>query len=244
MYQDDRSSTGRRIGRALLFAIGFCIVMPFVILFGLWLGKIGVVALVTALSCLWLWAGSRRQAGQLRSGSTRTGGYDEVSGPAAAADDRTLRDPLTNEPCLWFAVEIAQRRVVSRDLVWVPIRKASSSRAFVIRDAKGVCRVNPAGAVFELPVAQRVPEGSDLEHRMWRIKAGDFVSVVGQFASRAGDSDRCVQKPAGGGAFLISNKTSRRLTHEKTINSLYYLGGFFLSCLVLLASIAYRLSHA
>ncbi len=253
MYNDNRSSTATRIGASLLLAVASCILLPLLMVAGLYLGKVGFTALVLGIGFLLAATAKRLRAVAMRAVpslhiSTASPGYVEVSGHAAPADEKSLRDPLTNEPCLWFGVETAKREYVRqryglRHRVWLPIKKGSSSRPFVLRDTTGTCVVMPEGAEFNLPLAHSVRQGEDLEYRAWRIRPGDFVSVVGQLVSDPSSSKRYMRKPKDGHAFVISNQVHRRVAHTKTMESLYFLGAFFVLALILLAAVVYRMMH-
>src|SRR5690349_11924500 len=117
MYKDDRSSLASRLGGCLVITLAICVLLPVILLVYEAVGPVGSLAATTAIGCLAAAIGSYRRSRTWRSApsllvSTSRAGYVQVAGHAAPADNRTLRDPLTHEPCVWFGVETAKLETV------------------------------------------------------------------------------------------------------------------------------------
>lgn len=157
-----------------------------------------LVLVVVGLISVFAWIGAYRRwrlvsdmpTSKIRSAAQ---GYAELSGIAEPVGAEPLRDPVTHEPCVWFRVETYQaqthRHKGVRRTQWILIKSAESSRPFVLRDDTGTCRVMPRAAEFALDPPLRVRDGSDLEHRVSRIRAGDPLHALGHFQT--------IHEPAG-----------------------------------------------
>ena len=75
-------------------------------------------------------------------------GYVEFSGKVEAVDQRTLTAPLTKSPCCWYHVRVEkyEKRGSNKSAEWSTLRDESSEAPFLVRDATGVCAVDPHGA--------------------------------------------------------------------------------------------------
>jgi len=75
-------------------------------------------------------------------------GYVEFSGKVEAVDQRTLTAPLTKSPCCWYHVRVEkyEKRGSNKSAEWSTLRDESSYAPFLVRDATGVCAVDPHGA--------------------------------------------------------------------------------------------------
>lgn len=104
-------------------------------------------------------------------------GFVEITGTAHRHSDNDVRDPIRNETCLWFHL-ITQRR---RDQRWETTRRSSSGDALVIDDGTSACLVTPAEADIDDDDEPDflVKEGSDLRHKVWRIREGDALYALG-----------------------------------------------------------------
>jgi hypothetical protein len=105
-------------------------------------------------------------------------GYAEVQGSASATPEGSLRDPITNQPCVWFAVE-TERYSVSK-FQWKTVKTARSSRPFVIDDGSARCLISPA----EVDIDERgedaiVKERWNLRHKVSWIREGEPVFAIG-----------------------------------------------------------------
>jgi len=207
-FQDDRSPLLKSIGGIVVGAIGFAVALVLSLAFG---GFWFIGALVAGV-CWYYWRKRARAAsGTATSPVGSAHGYTEIFGKAEASAQGLLRDPVTDEPCVWFAIETERRRESSRGraYTWDEVKRASSSREFLLRDASGVCEVVPAGGQFEIKEPRIVQAGDELRHRVYRICAGDPVYVLGEFQVGA----RRIVKPDGR-VFIISDRPPREIENE------------------------------
>jgi hypothetical protein len=133
--------------------------------------------------------------------------YVRVDGLAEAAPgDAPLRDPINDVPCLWFAVETWRRHTGNRPGLESLVKRAESSRPFLVRDALGVCKIFPTGAQVDVPAADSEYAGSGMTHRIWRIHEGDRITVAGAAATAVSTfvgADRQIVAPPDDKDFLI-----------------------------------------
>lgn len=75
-------------------------------------------------------------------------GYVEFSGKVEAVDQRALSAPLTQSPCCWYHVRVEkyEKRPGNKSANWTTVRNESSEAPFLVRDATGICVVDPHGA--------------------------------------------------------------------------------------------------
>ncbi|MDZ4859954.1 MAG: GIDE domain-containing protein [Candidatus Hydrogenedentes bacterium] len=77
-------------------------------------------------------------------------GYVEFEGKAEAVDGQTVTAPLTLSPCCWYRMRIEKlvrnTSDSARSTNWTTVRDETSAAPFLVRDASGVCVVDPAGA--------------------------------------------------------------------------------------------------
>lgn len=75
-------------------------------------------------------------------------GYVEFSGKVEAVEQRTLTAPLTQSPCCWYHIRVEKydKRAGKKSADWITVRDESSEAPFFVRDATGVCAVDPSGA--------------------------------------------------------------------------------------------------
>src|SRR5688572_18472591 len=64
---------------------------------------------------------------------TAAKGYAEIQGKACAPSAGPLRDPITNEPCVWFSI-VTEKFSFFDKCRWRTVKAARSSRPFVIDD--------------------------------------------------------------------------------------------------------------
>jgi hypothetical protein len=112
------------------------------------LGVLLVMAGIAAFAGLW----ARRRAAIVALTPTTpigmaTDGYREFEGRVEAVGGRTIAAPLTGWPCCWFRARVEKfetRRTGSNTSSgWRVVRDWSSSAPFLVRDATGVCVVDP-----------------------------------------------------------------------------------------------------
>jgi len=153
-------------------------------------GKLGgwiFASVVLVAGFWWRWRRRRELFARMPTSAigNLAGGYVEVTGKVESAGTGELRDPIQNQHCLWFGVE-TQRLEGSRFRAWMPLRRATSSRPFVLRDATGSCLVDLRGAQLALQSAFEVGINDRCKHRIWRIAEGDQITIVGEAENRDG----------------------------------------------------------
>jgi hypothetical protein len=139
-------------------------------------------------------------------------GYREFEGRVEAVGGPILA-PLTDAPCCWFRarVEETQPRRRRRNQVWILVREWTSNAPFLVRDASGVCVVEPRDAevtatdrsvwygATDVPSDRRpprvkpdeavpghvLPGRPDTKYRYFeeRIYAGDPLLVLGEYST-------------------------------------------------------------
>ena len=147
-------------------------------------------------------------------------GYVEFSGKVEAVDQRTLTAPLTQSPCCWYHVRVEkyEKRAGNKSAEWSTLRDESSDAPFFVRDATGVCVVEPDGAevtptdkslwygATEVPEDRDPPRVGPMESaKEWleisggpnskyryseeRIYDGDRLFVLGAFSNTPRESE-------------------------------------------------------
>lgn len=179
---DNRGLSPRRIIIGSVVAlVAMLLILPLVAA----TGGIGSILLAVPLVMFVLWFRKRSRTSLLeRMPTTKIeelrGGYVEVAGHAMRADARELRDPIRDEPCVWFGVETLRQEKGSMPM-WLPMKRAASSRLFKLRESTGPsCFVDPRGAQFALRAPIEVTVNDEVKHRIWRILEGDAITVVGR----------------------------------------------------------------
>jgi hypothetical protein len=199
---------GPSVGRTVASVIGVVALMVVALPIVAVSGPIGGAILIVILVPTILWYRRRRRVRLLlRMPTTEiaklSGGYVEIFGMAESADGRELRDPIENRSCVWFGIETLRHEEGSPSM-WLPIKRAASERAFVLRDPAGSsCLVDPRGAQLALDGASEVVVNERVRHRVWRIVAGDVLTVVGE-AKRCGDG-WSVGRPGNRQKYLITH---------------------------------------
>ena len=103
--------------------------------------------------------------------STAAKGYAEVQGRASSPSESSLRDPITHEPCVWFAIETEEFSILDK-FRWKTVKTARSSRPFVIDDGSARCLISPAEVSLDVRGENTiVKERWDLRHKVWWIRA-------------------------------------------------------------------------
>jgi hypothetical protein len=154
-------------------------------------GRVGwliVLPLVAALS-LWAWTAMFRRYRAV--GDTPTSqvasaaqGYVELGGRAGYLPDTRIRAPLSGRECCWYQYRRERRGSKSR---WETEEEGESAAAFRLRDATGVCTVDPGGAEVAAD-RKRVWTEGDRRFTEWWIEDGDPLYALGEFRTlSAGD---------------------------------------------------------
>jgi hypothetical protein len=199
---------GLSAGRTVAAVIGIVALMVVALPIIAVTGPIGGAILVLILVPTILWYRRRRRTRLLARMPTTeiaklSGGYVEICGMAGSADGRELRDPIENRSCVWFGIETLRYEEDSPSM-WLPIKRAASARPFALSDSGGsTCLVDPRGAQLALDGASEVVVNDRVKHRVWRIVAGDVLTVVGE-AKRWRDGWR-VGRPGERQKYLITH---------------------------------------
>lgn len=161
---------------------------------------------------------------------TSIGGYAELFGTAEPSREGPIRDPVTDEQCVWFGIETERRREEKHVERWDVVKRASSSRTFQLRDESGICHVLPAGALFEISEPQLVQAGEELRHKVWRIRIGEPVYVLGNFDS----GTRFIAKPRNGRHFIISDRAPHLVEKELGRKADWYRFAAIIAAIIIL----------
>jgi hypothetical protein len=115
-----------------------------------------MVAFPLAMAGIAVFAGlhARRRAALVKATPTSAigtaeDGYRELEGRVEAVDGRTLTAPLTRAACCWYRAKVEKwvPRTDRPDTArWQTVRDVTSTAPFLVRDATGVCVVEPLGA--------------------------------------------------------------------------------------------------
>ena len=204
---DSRISTP---SSALARGWGFVVVGLLTVFVLIWFGLIAACAVVFAACFVHSkYARARRtrllQTTARHSAAAAAGQTIRVDGTAERLPDAApLRDPILDEACLWFAIETWQESSPNLDAMesWrrnKRVRKqAESSLAFRLRSGSDCYDIDPREAQVELPQVDSVDAGFGLCHRLWRIREGDRLTVVGAL-----EADNRIGVPSNGGEYLI-----------------------------------------
>lgn len=222
------ASLSRSIGEIVVGMIALVVVLILSMRFG---GLAFAFAVVFVAGWIY-W--SRRERAALGVGTTPVtgsiGGYTELFGTAEPSKEGPIRDPVADEQCLWFGIQTERLREAKHGERWEVVKRASSSRAFQLRDESGTCHVLPAGALFELADPQLVQAGDELRHNVWRIRAGDSVYVLGQLDS----ASRCISRPRNGRHFVISDRAPHLVEKELGRKADWYRFAAIIAAIVVL----------
>jgi hypothetical protein len=159
-----------------LFFLGICIIpMP-----SSFRGPALVIGMI--LIGFFGWKASLRRRQLIRATptakiATAAKGYAELNGSARNALTTPLRDPITDEPCVWFDVET--EKFDFGKFRWKTVGHAQSKRPFAIEDDTGLCLVTPAEAHFVRPRGRRIRAGFGLRHTLARIADGQPLYAIG-----------------------------------------------------------------
>jgi hypothetical protein len=172
------------------------------------LGWLIVLPLVAALS-VWAWTAMFRRYRAV--GDTPTShvgaaaqGYVELSGQARYCADGPARAPLSGRECCWYRYRRERRGSKNR---WQTEEERESSAAFRLRDATGVCVVDPEGAEVVADHKQVWTEG-DRRFTEWWIADGDPLYALGEFRTLSAMGD-AADRQRDTGALLADWKRDR-----------------------------------
>ncbi len=140
-----------------------------------------ILPLIAALS-LWAWTAMFRRYRAV--GDTPTSqvasaaqGYVELSGRAQHLPETKTLAPLSGRECCWYQYRRERRGEKNR---WETEDEGESAAAFRLRDATGVCVVDPGGAEVAANRKQVWTEG-DRRFTEWWIADGDPLYALGEF---------------------------------------------------------------
>jgi hypothetical protein len=183
-----------------------------------------IVLFFVAMSALAIVAGvtARKRAALVKATPTSpigltTDGYRELEGTIEAVSGPAVTAPLTGWPCAWYhaTVERLQQRHSDSPSSWVTIHEWTSGAPMLLRDATGICTVDPARAEVtptdksrwygktEQPVDRNPPKvgptesvqpmlevasTGDYRYTEERIYAGDPLLALGEFRTHTFDA--------------------------------------------------------
>ncbi|MCY1273205.1 E3 Ubiquitin ligase [compost metagenome] len=106
-------------------------------------------------------------------------GFTELYGILEEGPEAPLRGPLTGKPCLWwrYRIEEEQRNDKGRSN-WRTLEKGVSEGWFGLRDATGVCLIDPAGADVR-PLTRERWEGRERHPRGMAKAPGLLGQLLG-----------------------------------------------------------------
>lgn len=153
-----------------------------------WQDRAGRLVLFTAIGVLGLWAWQymfRRARAILDTPTSRVmsaaQGYVELEGRAEALSGSVLLSPMSSLPCLWYQYSL-YRRVNDR---WQLVEEGRSDRPFLLRDATGVCEIDPDGAEIHSEHTETRQVG-DRRYTESLLLAGDRLYALGEFFTLSG----------------------------------------------------------
>jgi len=175
----------------VFFLIVFIVPMP-----GSFRGPILVVGMI--LIGFFGWKASLRRRQLIRATptakiATAAKGYAELNGSARNALNTPLRDPITDEPCVWFNVET--EKYDFGKWRWRTVGHARSKRPFAIEDDSGLCLVTPDEAHFVQPKGRRIRARFGLRHTLACIVDGQPLYAIGHLERIDDDATPIVKKP-------------------------------------------------
>lgn len=174
---------------------------------------------VMAVISLYAWASTLRRFRTV--GDTPTSqvasaaqGYVELIGLAEVHPGAPIHAQLTKKACCWFRYEIEEN---DHDNQWRTLDEGESDATFLLRDASGVCTIDPEGAEVMCAHKQSWTEG---EHRYteWRVEHGDPLYAIGEFRTRSfAPSDDQVRGDVGD-LLSVWKNDQRTLLHRFDLN--------------------------
>jgi hypothetical protein len=105
-------------------------------------------------------------------------GYVELRG-LARPHRGTLSARLSETPCLWYRFRVEQRRKGGRGDRWATLDRGESDAPFLVEDASGLCRVEPAGATLHCHRRDRWtgPSRDPRGPSRPSLKLGDWIEI-------------------------------------------------------------------
>ncbi|NMG67216.1 hypothetical protein GPA19_19945 [Azoarcus indigens] len=104
-------------------------------------------------------------------------GYVELRGHGEPLAGTPVLSPLTGLPVIWYRLATYHR---NNDRKWVHAHTDESDASFLLRDASGVCAVDPEGAEM-LVRRQDTVERGDIRQVQWCLLRHDPIYVLGDF---------------------------------------------------------------
>jgi hypothetical protein len=157
-------------------------------------GWLIVLPLIAALS-LWAWTAMFRRYRAV--GDTPTSqvasaaqGYVELSGRAQHLPETRTLAPFSGRECCWYQYRRERRGDRNR---WVVEQEGESAAAFRLRDATGVCVVDPGDAEI-LTTHKRAWTEGDHRFTEWWIADGDPLYALGEFRTLTAAGDAADRK--------------------------------------------------
>ena len=152
---------------------------------GAWLGALAVVC----ANGLAAWAGDTRRQRLIHDIPTSriasaAQGYAELSGHLDRAAQELLPAKLSQTPCVWYRYQIEEK---DADNKWHTEEYGESDQTFVLRDATGLCVIDPEGA--EITTShKRVWTELDRRYTEYLLLPDDGLYALGEFATLGPDT--------------------------------------------------------
>lgn len=128
-------------------------------------------------------------------------GYVELQGRGKPLDGAPLRSPVNGLPVLWYRVVTEEK---GNDGKWKRVGAVESDHSFQLRDASGICAVDPEGAEMLVRRHDVYTQG-ERRQTQWAIITDDALYVLGEFAT-VGSIEHDVNSRAETGALLAAWK--------------------------------------
>lgn len=115
--------------------------------FWMWAGA-GAALSAAAFVFTFRWLARARLIEDLPTSRIRSAaqGYVELEGVGELMKGEPILAPLTGTPCTWYRCRVEERVHTGRRQRWRMVNKYLSDELFLLRDATGICVVDPEGA--------------------------------------------------------------------------------------------------
>lgn len=115
--------------------------------FWFWVGA-GVVLALAAFVFTFRWLVRARLIEDVPTSRIRSAaqGYIELEGVGELMQGEPILSPLTQTPCTWYRCKVEERTGSGNKRRWHTVRHEVSDGLFLLRDATGLCVIDPEGA--------------------------------------------------------------------------------------------------
>jgi hypothetical protein len=171
-----------------------------------------------------VWRSAARERSLIRGTATSkiataAKGYTEVQGRASTAVHGAIRDPITREPCVWFAV-VTEKFSILDKFSWTTVRSERSASPFVIDDGTARCLVSPDDASMDTGNENTIVKARwNYRHRLWWIRAGDPIYAIGHLERWSDPTAEAIRRDPGLLRSPASPLTDAQSEHELTMRA-------------------------